>query len=87
MKGDGEYAEWGPGRGTAAAADHAGGATFGAGRQVLEEIRELYSANAETLFRTNQFQPRLATRLGVFDSDKRHDQQHGKPTGNIVLAP
>ena len=45
-----------PGRGTAAAADHAGGATFGAGRQVLEEISnvlarpKLYSANAEILF-------------------------------------
>ena len=48
------------------------------GRQVLEEIRELYPANAETLFRTNQFQPRLAT--------KRHDQRHGKPTSNIAAG-
>ena len=58
------------------------------GRHVLEEIRGFYSANAEILFsrRISFSHDGLATRLSIFDSDKRHYQRHGKPTGNIAAG-
>ena len=55
VKGDGEYAEWGPERGTAAAADHAG-VTFGAGTACLGgDQRVLFGKCRNTVQQTNQF--------------------------------